>query len=466
MPQMQIPMIRGDMVKEDTDYNDFLPKNFVAIPKELKGSQGYLLSHDGLTRMFTASGVDRGAFYNDRQNKHFRVSGNSLITVDALGSFSTIGAIDGSGQCSMPYSFQSQLVISGGNVYRYAGGVLTKLTDPDFGRPIDGDWVDGYYLFTDGEYLYHTLLSDETQVAPTDYAVAEIMPDKSLGLMRTPDNLVMVFGRYSIEYFTNDGTSNFSFIRIPQKSVSFGICGTYCKTQVEGIVIILGGRRTESPSIYAVQSGSSSSLSSRTIDKILAGYDESELASAVLESRVQDRMSYLLVRLPRHTLLLNMTTAQQFGAANSWSILSTGVDSEHWIGVNGVFDPRLSKWVYGCIDDGRVFYLDKDSAAQDDEYVECEVQTPFVPLDKKRVSQLEINIVPGFVGEETSMFFATSPDGYVLSSDWVQMYSSPLAYDSHFIVRRIGYFEHEAIFRFRSLTKSKLNISNLVITYG
>lgn len=464
--QMQIPMIRGDMVKEDTDYHDFLPKNFVTIPKEIKGTQGYLLSHDGLARMFTASGVDRGGFYNDRLNKHFRVSGNSLITIDSTASYSAIGTIDGAGQCSMPYSFQSQLIVSDGNVYRYTGGVLTKLTDTDFGYPLDCDWIDGYYFFTDGESLYHTLLADETQVAPTDYAVAEIMPDKSLGVMRTPDNLMMVFGRYSIEYFTNDGSTNFAFIRIPQKSTSFGICGTYCKTQLEGVVIVLGGRRAESPSIYAVQSGSSTSLATRTIDKIIAGYDESELSTAVLESRIQDRMSYLIVRLPRHTLLLNMTTAQQFGAANSWSILSTGVDSERWISANGVFDPNLAKWVYGCNEDGRVFYLDKDSAAQDGEYAECEIQTPFIPLDKKRVSQLEINIVPGFVTQDTSVFFAVSPDGYILSSDWVQMYSTPLAYDSHFIVRRIGYFEHEAIFRFRSLTKDKLNMSNLVITYG
>lgn len=464
--QMQIPMIRGDMVKEDTDFHDFLPKNFVTIPKEIKGAQGYLLSHDGLSRMFSAVGEDRGGFYNDRLNKHFRVSGDKLITVDGLSSYTEIGDILGAGKCSMPYSFQSQLIVSGGNVYRYASSVLAQLTDADFGEPLDADWIDGYYFFTDGEYLYHTLASDETQVAPTDYAVAEIMPDRSLGVMRTPDNLMMVFGRYSIEYFYNDGSDNFAFTRITQKSIRVGICGTYCKTEIDGSIIILGGRRAESPSIYAIQSGGTLPLASRTIDKILAEYDEAELAGAVLESRVQDRMSYLIVRLPMHTLLLNMSTAQQFGAVNSWSILSTGVDSERWIGANGVFDPNLSKWVYGCNDDGRVFYLNKDSSAQDGEYSECEIQTPFVPLDKKRVAQLEINIVPGFVTQDTSIFFAVSPDGYILSSDWVQMYSTPQEYDSHFIIRRVGYFEHEAIFRFRSLTKDKLNLSNLVITYG
>ena len=136
MPQMQVPLARGDEVRPDDDYYDFLPKNFLAIPKEVRGAQGYMLAHDGLTRMFVASGADRGAFYNDRLNKHFRVSGNRLITVDSLGSYSSIGEILGSGQCSLAYSFQSQLVVSGGNVYRYAAGVLTRLTDPDFGKQI------------------------------------------------------------------------------------------------------------------------------------------------------------------------------------------------------------------------------------------------------------------------------------------------------------------------------------------
>ncbi len=466
MPQMQVPLFRGDSVKSDGDYHDFLPKNFFGIPHEIKGAAGYMISVDGLKRMFTASGVDRGGFYNDRLNKHFRVSGNRLITVDSLSAFTDLGAINGSGQCSMPYSFQSQLIVSGGNVYRYASGSLTQLTDSDFGRPIDADWIDGYYFFTDGEYLYHTLLANETQVAPTDYAVAEIMPDKSLGLMRTPDNLMMVFGRFSTEYFYNDGSANFGFARITQKSMKIGICGTHCKVELDGDIYILGGRRYESPSFYAIQSGNAAGVSSRSVDKILAQYTESELASVVIEGRVRSRMSFMIVRLPRHTLMLNVTLAKTSGATNAWSILSTGVDSERWIGVNGVFDPNLSQWVYGCNDDGRTFYLDKESAAQDGEYAECELQTPFIPLDKKRISQLEMNTIPGFVAQDTTIFFAVSPDGYILSSDWVQMYSTPLAYDMRFIIRRVGYFEHEAILRFRSLTKDKLNLSNLVITYG
>lgn len=466
MPMIQVPLMRGDDVTADTDYSDFLPKNFTGIVKQVREAQGYMLTTDGLKRMFVAVGEDRGGFFNDRQNKHFRVSGDRLITVDSLSTFTDIGTISGVGQCSMPYSFQSQLIVSGGNVYRYASGVLSLLTDVDFGRPIDADWIDGYYFFTDGEYLYHTLASDETQVAPTDYAVAEIMPDKSLAVMRTPDNLMMVFGRYSAEYFYNDGTANFAFSRISQKSMKVGICGTYCKAELDGDIYVLGGRRYESPSFYALQSGSAASISTRTVDKVIAQYNESELSSVVLEGRVKAGSSYLIARLPRHTLAFNVSIARKFGADNAWSILSTGVSNDRWIGCNGVFDPNLSQWVYGCNDDGRVFHLDSTSSAQDGEYAECELQTPFIPLDKKRISQIELNTIPGFVSEDTTIFFSVSPDGYVLSSDWVQMYSNPLDYEEKFYIRRIGYFKDDAVLRFRSLTKDKLNLSMLVVSYG
>ena len=57
-----------------------------------------------------------------------------------------------------------------------------RVTDSDLGDPIDGVWVDSYYFLTDGEYIYHTDITDETSIDPLKYATAEFMPDPSLGL--------------------------------------------------------------------------------------------------------------------------------------------------------------------------------------------------------------------------------------------------------------------------------------------
>jgi len=466
MPEIQVPIVRGDKLGAQTDYRDFMPKNMIAIPKEIRGAQGYLISHPGIKRLMTASGPCRGSFFNDRQGKLFQVSGNQLITVDSASGYSTVGTINGAGQCSMPYSFQSQLIVSGGNVYRYAGGTLTQLTDPDFGRPIDGDWIGGYYFFTDGEYLYHTLLADETQVAPTDYAVAEIMPDKSLGNMRTPDDLMMVFGRYSTEFFQNDGSTNFAFSRIAQKSLEIGICGTHCKTRVAGGVFILGSRRYESPAIYAIGAGDAQLLSTPTINEHLQSLTDSELSTAVLESRSDGDMQLLIVRLPSKTYALNLSAAQSIGAANAWFEISTGVNGGAWVACNGAYHPLLAKWVYGSTTDGAVYALDYTSAAQDGEYAECEFQTPLVYAPAVRVGLIELNTITGFESSNTNVFISVSDDGVTDSSEYVQLYGEAGNYNTRFVAFGFGYFNQQFSIKCRALTKDRVNFSGLKVRYG
>lgn len=466
MPEIQIPIVKGDKLSAQTDYRDFLPKNMLAVAKQIRGADGYLISHAGLSRKQTAVGACRGAFFNDRLGKHFQVSGNSLISVDSALSYTTIGTVDGSGQCSMPYSFQSQLVVSGGNVYRYASSTLTRLTDADFGRPIDADWIDGYYFFTDGEYLYHTLASDEAQVAPTDYAVAEIMPDKSLGVMRTPDDYMMVFGRYTIEYFINDGSSNFAFQRIAQKSMEIGICGTYCKARLNGSVFILGSRRYETPAIYAIGAGDAQMLSTPTINDILRQYTDAGLAQAVLETRTDADSQLLIVRLPNHTFCFNLATAQSIGAANSWSILSTGVDGGAWIGCSGAYNPLLAKWVYGSTVDGAIYHLDYTSSAQDGTYAECEFQTPLVVAPSVRVGAIELNTITGFTADNTTAFVSVSDNGITDSSEYVQLYGNQADYNTRFVAFGFGYFNYQFSLKCRVLTKDRVNFSGLKVRYG
>lgn len=466
MPDIQIPIIKGDKINSRADYADFLPKNMLAVAKEIRGAAGYLISHAGLSRIMTATGANRGSFFNDRIGKAFMVSGNSLVSIDSVSAYTNIGAIDGAGQCSMPYSFQSQLVVSGGNVYRYASGVLTRLTDADFGRPIDADWIDGYYFFTDGEYLYHTLVNDETQVDPLDYAVAEIMPDKSLGVMRTADNLMMVFGRYSIEYFVNDASTAFAFSRIEQKSMKIGICGTYCKTELSGGVFILGSRRFESPAIYALSAGDAQQMSTRTINQIIGQYTESELSTAVLESRFDGDDELLIVRLARHTLVFNLTAAKKIGADNAWSVLSTGVSGAPWIACNGVFVPYLNKWLYGSAADGAIFALDYESAAQDGDYCEMEFETPLIEAPFARIGKIELNTVTGFQAEQTNCFISTSIDGELESSEYVQLYGNKGDYATRFVAWGFGYYNKQLSLRVRTLSKDKVNFSKLTVTYG
>jgi hypothetical protein len=71
---------------------------------------------------------------------------------------------------------------------------LTQVTDEDLGLVIDGLWIDGYFMTTDGTYVVVTELSDPTQVQPLKYGSAEEDPDPVTGLLKYRDE-AYVLGR-------------------------------------------------------------------------------------------------------------------------------------------------------------------------------------------------------------------------------------------------------------------------------
>lgn len=463
MQSVQLPIIRGDKITSDTDYTDFLPLNLTAVAKPILGAAGYLISHDGLTQIATASGADRGGFFDDRRGYHVRVIGNTLYKLVG-GSLEAVGPVFGSKQCSFAYSFNYTAILSDGGVYLYDGATLLPLSDPDLKRPLDMDWIDSYFFYTDGEYIYHSQINDEKLVDPLQFATAEIMPDKSIGVMRTTDNLMAVFGRYSIEYFINQGNEQFAFSRITQKAVSGGICGTHCKVMIGDSIFILGGRKNESPSIHVLQSAMLESVSTRTVDKILATYTEAELSQAVLESRTDKRDQFLIVRLLRHTLLLNLSAAKSIGITEAWSQLTYGVDKLPWLGRNGVFDPLQNAWIYGS-STGNAYKLDATSAAQGGEQTEFEVRTPLVEAANMRIAKVEAHTVSGF-GATTTAALSVTLEGESYTNETWLLYSTIGAYDRHFIFRRIGYVPKDVSFRLRGVSANKVNFSNFQVTYG
>jgi hypothetical protein len=439
----------------------------IAVSKEIRGAAGYLISADGLKSFATGLGLDRGGYYSDRQARHCRVSGGRFITVGTNGSVTDIGSISGLDRASFAQSFNNLCVVSGGNAYLYNGSALTQITDPDLGNPIDVCWIDSYFFYTDGEFIYHSLISDESQVDPLDYATAEFMPDKSLGVMQTQDNLVLVFGRYSMEYFINQANADFAFSRIAQKSVMAGIVGTHCKCMLDGMIFILGGRKDETASFHVVQAGGIENLSTQTVDEIFSSYTESELSTAALESRTDERDKLVIVRLPRHTLMYNHKAAMTIGVQNAWSVLSYGVDNDIWLGANGVFDPRIAKWVYGSVYDSGIYTLDKTSAALNDTAVECEFSTPLVPAKNVRVGDIELNTIAGYNASNVVIFMSVSYEGALVTGEYIQVYSGPLQYGRRLIIRRaVGFVPDEFSLQFRCVSKDKINVSNLVVNYG
>jgi hypothetical protein len=467
--QTVLNLIKGDKVNPKTDYRDALPVNMYAVARPILGASGYMIQQQGLTLLGNGAGIDRGGAWNDNFQMHFRVSGGRLLSLLEDGTTQDLGPISGTATAVLDYSFNTQAVVADGKFWLYdpAGG-FRQVTDSDLGQPIDFCWIDGYYFFTDGKFIYHTDITDEASIDPLKFATAEFIPDQTLGVHKTEDNKVMVFGRYSIEYFVNQASANFAFTRVPARALKIGIVGTNAKCEVGGKVYILGGRVEEAVSFHVVGVGSAQKLGNREIDQILATYTEQQLQDAVLESFESDGTNFALIHLPNHVLMFNETIAGVAGIDQAWSIWQSDVlGSTPCRAKHAVFDQRLNKWVFGDKQNTNIGILDASVATQYGEIVEWLLFTPFVYLEDQSIDELEIETIPGFTQfDDATVFVSMTYNGITYGLEWTQMYGLPAQYSSRFIVRRLGYIDNWVGMKLRGASRSRMAFGLGKITHG
>jgi hypothetical protein len=459
MPTIPITLIKGDVHGTETDYRDNLPVNMYAVMRNILGAQGYMIQYPGLTSFGTGQGIDRGGVYNERLIDHYRVSGTRFIKVASDGTVTNVGEITGSDQVALPYSFNTQAIIADGKMWLYNGSTLSEVTDSDLGDPIDGIWINGYYFLTDGEYIYHTDIDDETAIDPLKFATAEFMPDKSLGLLKTTDNKVAVFGRYSIEYFADAANANFAFTRIEARAQKLGIVSTHAKCEHKGVFYIVGGSKEEAIGVHKVIAGSSVKVSTREVDKVLSAYTETELADIRLELYEINDIVFLLVHLPNETLCFNVNLNDP---SISWSLLRTDILTTNPIrSINHIFDARAGKWICGDKRDSTIGEVDITVATHYGSNVEWSLYTPFVNLEKFSIDEIEIETIPGFapVGSTPTVAFSLTYDGVFFGTEHWTDYGDKSEYNVRFIARRLGYIGSWVGFKFRGTSDARMTFS-------
>lgn len=468
MPQLPITFIKGDKMGSETDYRDSLPINMSAVMRPLFGAAGYMIQQPGLVKYSDTVGADRGGLWNERQLNHYRVSGGKFISVDDAGAVTELGDIPGTDNAIMPYSFNTQAIIANNRMWLYDSiNGFREITDPDLGNPIDGVWIDGYYFLTDGEFIYHTDITDESSIDPLKFATAEFSPDPSLGLLKTNDNKVMVFGRYSTEYFINVAGEQFAFQRVPTRAVKAGIVGTHCKAEMSGGVYILGGRKEEAVSVHVLGVGSLQKVATREVDKVIGKYNETELSGVVLEARVEDGYYYLIMHLPNETLMFNETIARSQGVEQAWTILNSGDLDTNYQAIHGIYEPRKGVWVYGDKVSPRLGVLNESEATQYGEKVSWLLTTPYIYLESASIDEVDIETVPGFnATTDDNVFISLTYDGVSSTKEEPIPYGESGQYKNRFIRYRLGYVRDWFSIRMRGKSDTRVAFSRGMIKYG
>lgn len=456
---MQIPVLNGIYTDSAADFRSSYPVNLVPVPKENGISNGYLRPADGVELFAEGPGIDRGGI--NWNGVCYRVMGNRLVSVNAVGVITDLGEVIGSERARFAYSFDRLAIASGGFLYYY-DGTLTRVTDPDLGTAIDVIWIDGYFMTTDGVSLVVTELTDPTKVDPLKYGSSEVDPDKIVALLKLRDEAYAV-NRYTVEVFNNVGGEFFPFQRIDGAQLEKGAMGTNCVCTFGEVIAFLGSALNEPPAIYAGANGAISKISTREIDQILMQYTEAELSASVLEYRVDKQNDLLMLHLPDRCLVYD-SAATTVLKESIWHVLTTDVDGfSTYRAKNFVW--CYDKWIVGDPKSKRLGTMTNRVSSHWGELVRWEFGTTIVYNEGRGAIfyQLELFALTGTVAFGGSPMISTSYS--VDGENWSQekfIRSGTLGQRAKRLIwLQQGHMRTWRIQRFRGTSDSHLTVARL-----
>jgi hypothetical protein len=460
-----IPFIKGTKADNNTDYRDALAVNYYAVLRPVYGEEGYMLNYYGLSDFADGQGISRGSIWVARVGLEgqYRVSGQKLIKVEDDESITVLGDIPGSDQASLTYSLNNLAIVANNQLFYYnPTDGFRQITDDTIGSPIDIVWADFRFILTDGEYLFQSSELDEESYEPLDFIGSDFQPDKIWGVGLNDDNELISFNELTTEYFVNVGAENFTYQRIQLKAVKSGIAGTHAKAEHKDQWYALTRRANTQYQFTIIQSGSSESITSREIEKVLSGYTNSQLSTTVVEVFTKDGITWMVAHLPNETVVYNDNIARKFGVELAWSIISTGLEGGDYRGKDMTYDPRFSKWCIGDKLDGRVGFLDDAVCTHYDELVSGVLYTGIVPIESLSIDRVRFETIPGISpSNDATVFISRSENLRTHGQEWTNEYGANVDYNHNFEVRRLGYVRNSVTFKIRTASRSRMAFCRL-----
>lgn len=453
--KMQIPIISG-IATRGVDFSSAYPVNLIPVPKVQGISEGYLRPAEGIVSLADGAGANRGGVrWRDRL---YRVMGNRFLAVEENGALTDYGFVGGYDWATFTASFDYLAINAGGNIYLFDGTTLQQITDVDLGTSLDVEWINGYFMSTDGDSLIVTDLGNPFSVNPLKYGSSEISPDPVVSLQKLR-NEVYAVNRYTVEVFAavlNPG-SGFPFARVEGAQIMKGAVGSRACCEFMQRLAFLGGGENEPPAIWLGMGGDAQKLSTREIDDALRGYEDDVLASVVLESRVDRSHEFLLIHLPDQTLVFDGAGTQAAGQP-VWFVLRSGTTP-------GGYRARGFVWCYNRWNVADPFgtkigYLSDDELLHYGDAARWEFTTPILYKEGRgaQIHELELVALTGDIADGVSISTQYSLDG----AAWSQpRYAAVGKRSKRISWTRQGSFRNWRIQRFAGDSRAHLSFARL-----
>lgn len=458
---MQIPILSGIYMDETAGIRTSYPVNMVPVPTSNGISEGYLRPADGLVVL----GPDGPGPYRGGINWNgvaYVVMGTKLLRVDQDGVKTALGDVGYGGWATMRYSFDRLAIASGGRLYYLFNGALSQVTDPDLGTVLDVEWIDGYFITTDGVNLVQTELNDPTAINPLKYGSSEADPDPVLRVIKLRNELCAV-NRYTIEVFDNIGGTGFAFQRIEGAMIPVGAVGTHACVKFADSLALVGGALNESPSVYLCAGGTYQKIATREIEILLEKYSESVLSTLVIDVQRTQAHQFLRIHLPDQCLVFDAAATAVVGKP-AWHVLSTAIEGRGQYRARGIFY-CYDKWIAGDPVAPRLCTFSQTDSSHYGQKVSWEFGTQIIYAAGNDAIVLELELVglPGRVkfGADPTIWTSYSTDGEKWSQERPIKAGVAGQHEKRLCWRTNGRIRHMRIQKFRGTSDAHVSVAAL-----
>ena len=331
----------------------------------------------------------------------------------------------------------------------------TTVPNPQYDFTPVGDVcrIRGRYVFAQAgtDTFWLTSLEDESKPDLTAPAYrAENMPDGILALREYRD-FILAFGSSTIEFFRLTGDASNLVQFASSYMVPIGIAGQFCVTEFADSFAFITSPARGQVIVAVMGQGTYSQISDRNTNKILAEYRKDELAASFVESLKTDDNQFLILHLPRHTMVYNATSGL-------WSILKTGLgDNTH-----RAIDYRNEGDTVTCGDRLSAFLGKQDltTSAQYGEDQEIILYSPLVGVEKSVMYDMQITANSGLASNVRRIFVSSTSDGINYGDEEAIEFDGPWQWLRRAIKRRVGRIRLRIGFKLRIVGATPCTLSN------
>lgn len=288
-------------------------------------------------------------------------------------------------------------------------------------------------------------------------------PDMNMAIRSYQGKYVAVFGRNTVEFFLLSGDVNSVFSPVPNLTTPAGIVSTGAVCHFMGVFAGIGSTKGGSLQVMLMQPGSHKKISTADIDRTLMKYKESELSNVLVESFLMENHEFLVVHLPKETLLYD-------GSTGNWSNLSTGYGRNRGVyqGRHVIYNQKLG---FTCHAGESISLLDDSVSSQNGEVQEFIAYSPMVEAVKGRgmvpMFGLTFDTIPGHVNQIQTAFISLSYDGYTFGEQEFRLqYNNPDEYMDKIVIDSLGAVQQNIAFKLRVTSSDPVVMSDFSVRLG